>query len=136
MNAPCIDIAQFLSDESALGLTMATNLFYGRFPDNPNECVAVFDNPGDPPMLTLKKETSAYFYSSISVRVRSLEYATGWQQAHNIVEFLHGLSQLNSNDNSTYYAVITAKNDPQVLYWDKNDRVIFFVNFEIQRKPN
>jgi hypothetical protein len=136
MNPTCKDIAQFLNEDTSLGLTLGTDLFYGRMPDGPSNCVAVYDNPGDSPMLTLKKETSNYFYSSINVRVRNTEYANGWEIMYNIVAFLHGLHQQNTPDASSYIGVIKAQNDPQVLYWDKNDRVIFFTHFEVQRKPN
>lgn len=135
MNPACKDIAQFLDEETALGLTLGTDLFYGRMPDSPTNCVAIFDNPGGAPMLTLKKSTSAYFYSSFNVRVRNIAYAEGWGIANDIVTFLHGLNQQNCPDGSSYVGVIKALNDPQVLHWDKNDRVIFFVNFDIQRKP-
>lgn len=135
MNPASKDIADFLNDDTALGLTLATDLFYGRMPDSPDDCITVFDNPGDGPSLTLDKATSDYYYSSVSIRARNTDYATGWAQMFNILEYLHGLGQLNAIDNSSYYGVIKAMNDPQVLYWDENDRVIFFINFEIQRKP-
>jgi hypothetical protein len=136
MNPPCKDIAEFLGDESSLDLTLGTDLFFGRMPDQPNICVCVFDNPGDPPMLTLDKPTSRYFYSSVSVRVRENSYEAGWTKLNDIIAYLHGLNQQNCVDESSYYGLIKALNDPQVLYWDKNDRVVFFSNFEIQRKPN
>jgi hypothetical protein len=136
MNPTCRDIAQIIDEDTPLGLTLGTDLFYGRMPDGPSNCVAVFDNPGDAPMLTLKKATSNYFYSSINVRVRHTEYAAGWAIMQNIVTLLHGLNQQDSPDASCYIGVVKAINDPQVLYWDKNDRVIFFTHFEVQRKPN
>lgn len=136
MNPASKEICQFLEGESSLGLTFGTDLFFGRMPDSPDLCVTVMDNPGEPPMLTYKKGTSNYYYSSVSVRVRSIDYAEGWDLMFSILEYLHGLSELNSTDNSMYYALIRAMNDPQVLYWDDNDRVTFFINFDIQRKPN
>lgn len=136
MNPASKDIAQFLNDNSSLGIVLGTDLFFGRLPDQPDNCVGVFDNPGDPPMLTLDKATSNYFYSSVSVRVRDSDYTTGWQKMWDILTYLHGLGQLNCPDASAYYGVIKAMNDPQVLYWDRNDRAIFFINFNIQRKPN
>lgn len=136
MNPASKDIAELLDADTSLGLTSGTDLFHGRMPDQPDDCVAVLDNPGDPPMLTFDKATSNYYYSSVSVRVRSFDYDTGWGIMFNIMTYLHGLGQLNSVDNTSYYGVIKAMNDPQVLYWDKNDRAIFFINFEVQRKPN
>lgn len=136
MNPASKDIAQLIADETSLGLTLATDLFFGRMPDQPDVCVAILDNPGDPPMLTYDKATSNYYYSSVSVRVRDNDYAAGWTKLFDIMTYLHGLGQLDSVDGSAYYGVIKATNDPQVLYWDENDRVLFFINFDIQRKPN
>ena len=136
MNPASKDIAQYLAGESSLGLVLGTSLFYARMPDSPDDCVTVMDNPGDAPMLTYDKATSNYYYSSVSVRVRNTDYAAGWAVIFAILTFLHGLGQQNSVDASSYYGVVKAMNDPQVLYWDNNDRVTFFINFEIQRKPN
>lgn len=135
MNPACKDIEEFLGAEASLGLTRGVDLFFGRMPDQPSVCVAIMDNPGEPPMLTLTKATSNYYYSSVSVRVRDNGYAAGWGRIFDIVTYLHGLSHIDSPDGSARYGIIRAMNDPQVLYWDKNDRVMFFVNFETQRKP-
>lgn len=135
MNPASQDIANFLAAETPLSLTLATNLFYARMPDQSDFCVTVLDNPGDSPMLTFDKATSNYFFSSVSVQVREVDYAAGWTAMFNILTYLHGLSQTNSIDGTAYYSVIKAMNDPQVLHWDHKGRVIFFVNFEVQRKP-
>lgn len=136
MNPASKDIAQFLNGETALGLTLGTDLSYGRMNNSPEVCVTVLDNPGGAPMLTYDKNTSDYYYSSVCVQVRDVKYADGWSTMYDIVKFLHGLHSLNSIDNATNYALIRAMNDPQVLWWDEKDRVVFFVNFEVQRKPN
>jgi hypothetical protein len=135
MNPPSKDIAELLEAESSLELTLATNLFYGRLPDTPDVCVSVLDNPGDPPMITLQKNTSAYFYSSVCVQIRDVDYTSGWEKAQAILTYLHALNHTNSIDDTATYGVVKAMNDPQLLYWDKNDRVVFFINFETQRKP-
>ena len=135
MNPPSKDIADFLVAEAPLGLAFITNLFFARMNDKVDNCVAVLDNPGDPPMLTYDKATSDYYYSSVCVQVRDADYTTGYTRMFNIMKFLHGLHQLPSVDDSAYYGVVKAMNEPQVLYWDEKERVYFFVNFDIQRKP-
>ena len=134
MNSTATDIATLLDGDTSLGLTIGTDLFTGRMPDQPADCVVVYDNPGDAPMLTYKKATSNYFYSSVSVRIRNTNYTAGWTQIFAILEFLHASSQ--DVIDGTYYALIKAMNDPQVLHWDDNDRVLMFVNFEVQRREN
>ena len=134
MNSTATDIATLLDGDTSLGLTLGTDLFVGRMPDQPANCVVVYDNPGDAPMLTYKKATSNYFYSSVSVRIRNTNYESGWAQMFAILEFLHASSQ--DTIGMTYYALIKAMNDPQVLHWDDNDRVLMVVNFEVQRRDS
>ena len=128
------DITTLLDGDTSLGLTLGTDLFISRMPNQPDDCVVVYDNPGGAPMLTYKKATSNYYYSSVSVRIRNVTYSAGWTQMFDILEFLHASSQ--DVVGTTYYALIKAMNDPQVLHWDDNDRVLMFVNFEVQRRDN
>lgn len=131
MNSAAIDIGTLLDGDASLGLTLGTDLFTGRMPDQPADCVVVYDIPGGAPMLTFKKTTSNYYYSSVSVRIRNTSYESGWSQMFDILAFLHASSE--DVIGGTYYALIRAMNDPQVLHWDDNDRVLMFVNFEVQR---
>jgi hypothetical protein len=132
MNPASKDIVTLLSNQSSLALTLATDLFFSRMPDQPDDCVAIIDNPGGPPLLALKKLTNNYHYSSVSVQVRNTSYSEGWEVINNIWQFLHGHS--DETIDGTYYTLIRAMNDPQVLAYDQNDRVIFLVNFEVQRR--
>lgn len=127
------DIVTILNGESSLGLTEATDLFYARMNDvMPQDSVVVIDTPGGPPQLTTQKNTSNYYYSGVSVQVRNSDYDTGYNLLFQILEFLHAQSQITVG--TTYYALIKATNDPQLLHYDENDRPVFFVNFEVQRR--
>lgn len=134
MNAASKDTATLLASTSSLGLTLATDLFYSRMPDQPDDCVAIIDNPGDAPMLGLKKLSNNYHYSSVSIQVRNTDHDTGWGIINDIFQFLHGHS--NATIDSTYYALFRAMADPQVLAYDENERIIFMVNFEVQRRSS
>ncbi len=134
MNSSSKDIANMLANESSLDLTLGTSLFPYIMPEIPQNVVTVFDNPGEGPMLTLSKTESRYYYPSVSVWVRNIDYNTGYGIMLAILQFLHGTSKVVVN--STYYALITAKNDPQLLHYDEINRPIFIVNFEIQRREN
>lgn len=134
MNPASKDITTLLQGESSLGLTFATNLFFSRMPDKPDDCVAVFDNPGSPPMLTYQPLLKNYFYSSVTVWVRNTDYSSAWSLLHNIVNFLHGLGNLDVGD--THYSIIKALGDPQLLHWDEGQRAVLIVNFSIQRRSN
>ena len=136
MNPAGKDIASILEDQSSLGLTLATDLFYGRLIDGDgfDNIVAVVDNPGDAPQLTLQKDTSGYKYSSVSIYVRNVDYDDGYAVIDSIVDYLHGLSGIV--ESGTLYTLVRAMADPQVLEYDENDRVVFMVNFEVQRRVN
>jgi hypothetical protein len=138
MNSTAKDIATLLDGDSSLGLTLGTDLFYSRRPTEPaggeDNVVTVYDNPGSPPLLTYQKSTSNYFFSSVTVQVRNQDYDTGYAIMDSILTFLHASSNIVIG--TTYYALIRALNDPQVLKWDDNDRVIFFINFEVQRRED
>ncbi len=131
MNAPSVDIRDMLEDVSALGLTFADNLFIGKEPAEPDDCVTIFDTPGFPPLLTLDGD-GGYYYPSINIRVRSKSYVTGWDLANDILLVLHGKE--HETWNATLYTVIYCSSGPTLLDWDENKRVRFIINFNLQRR--
>jgi len=119
-----------IDGESSLGLTFATDLFVGKEPSTPENCVTIFENPSFPPYLGLTD--TGYFYSSVQIRVRNKDYQTGYDLARDIMTSLHG--RANETWNGTLYTVIRASGEPALLDWDANDRCRFTINFEIQRR--
>lgn len=130
MNVVSEDIKDMLVADS-LGLTFADNLFIGREPTVPKNCVTIFDTPGFPPQLTLKQGED-YFYPSIQIRVRNTDYRTGWNLIKDIMTSLHG--RANETWNETLYTVIYCSSGPALLDWDENNRARFIVNFNLQRR--
>jgi len=106
-------------------------LFVGREPATPDNCVVVFDIPGSSPLLTLERG-EAYYYPGVQVRVRNINYLTGWALIHDIQALLHGVH--GEIWNSTTYDLIKAMNNPFLLDWDENDRARFICDFNISRK--
>jgi hypothetical protein len=132
MNAPSIDIVAMLEDESVLGLTFTENLFIGKEPAKPDDCVIVFDTGGLPPQLTLGDQ--GYEFPSVNIRVRSRDYQTGWNLIDDIKTLLHGRAHETWND--TLYTVIYCASGPVHLDWDENSRARFVVNFDMQRRES
>ena len=133
MNAPSIDIVEMIEaygDSSGIDLTFATNLFIGKEPSTPKNCVTVYDTPGFPPYLGL--DTIGYEYPSIQIRVRNTSYVTGWNLINSIKDALHGKSHETWND--TLYTVIYCSSGPALLDWDDNGNCRFIVNFNLQRR--
>lgn len=130
MNPTSEDIKDLLEGESSLGLVFETNLFIGREPAEPADCVTIFDTPGRPQQLTLTQGEN-YFYPSIQIRVRNSEYLDGWDIIHAIRNFLHGKN--HETVNGTDYNLIKCSIEPAMLGWDENNRVWFVTTFDIQR---
>lgn len=132
MNAASKDIADLLAGESSLGLVFAENLFTARQPDAPSDCVTIYDRPNKQPMLTMSKAESRYYFSGVVVRVRNIDFSAAWALSFQILQFLHGTSQVTVN--GTSYQLIQALSDPQLLEWDENNRAVVITSYDIQRK--
>jgi len=132
MNSVAQDIKDMLEAESSLGLTFATDLFVGREPAEPNDCVTIFDTPGGAPIATLEGGNDNYYYSAAQIRVRNTSYTAAWALMNEIRDSLHG--RANETWNGTLYTVILAANDPFILDWDENQRIRLIVNFNLQRR--
>jgi hypothetical protein len=136
MNAPSVDIRHILEakDDSSgsYDLEFATNLFIGREPSAPKNCVTIYDTSGYPPYLGLGGDTG-YEYPSVQIRVRNASYINGWNMINDIKDALHGRHQ--ETWNGTLYSVIYCTSDPALLDWDDNGNVRFVCNFNIQRRP-
>jgi hypothetical protein len=131
MNASSVDIAEILQEESALGLTLATNLYIGKEPNpEPANCVIIFDTYGQTPQLNLTDQ--GYEYPSIQIRVRNVSYVTGWNMIESIKLLLHGMGQVTYN--GAYYSMISCAYGPGLLDWDENSRARFICNFNLQRR--
>ena len=129
MSLPTDNIKDILVSES--GLTFATDLFIGRMPESPHDCVVLFDTPGRGPQAFSSQQTDSYDYAAFQLRVRNTAYNTGFALIQGYVKTLHNRG--NEMVGSDYVSVITALDSPFLLEWDENDRAVIAVNFEIQR---
>ncbi len=103
---------------------LSKDMFLGLMPDQPDNCIALFEYAGSPPDLHWNGE-----YPGLQVRVRNKSYAAGREKIQRIYELLHGLH--NQILSGTRYLLIKARGSPEVLKRDNNNRVELFVNFEI-----
>ena len=116
------EIGAYLATKS-IG-TVGTDIFLGLMPDQPDNCIALFEYAGSPPDLHWAGE-----YPGLQVRVRNKSYAAGRAKIEEVVTELHGAHELTLN--GTRYLLIKARGSPEVLKRDNNNRVELFVNFEI-----
>jgi len=134
MNPTSKDICALLAAESDFGLTFGEDLFAGKEPATPDDCVTIFDIPGDAPLLTLdgKDAAGAFYNPSIQVRARNNDYLIGWELIHDIQFFLHGLNDFT--EGGATYLLIKSVDEPALLDWDENNRARFIATFSIQRR--
>ena len=132
MNAVSVDVADMLVADSGLGLTTGTNLFVGKEPTGPKNVVTIYDTYGFPPQVTLAGKGEDYYYPSFQIRVRNIDYRTGYNLAHDIMVSLHNRASEVWND--TLYTVITCISDVSLMDWDDNGLCRFIVNFNAQRR--
>lgn len=109
--------------------TVGTDIFLGLMPDQPDNCIALFEYAGSPPDLHWKGE-----YPGLQVRVRNKSYAAGRAKIEEVVTELHGAHELTLN--GTRYLLIKARGSPEVLKRDASNRVELFVNFEIIKESD
>lgn len=130
MNAPSEDIKDMLEADSSIALELGTDLFVGKEPATPRNCVTIFDTIGYPPSLGLTDQ--GYEYPSIHIRVRNKDYRVGWALIHSIKDSLHGRS--HQTWNGALYTVIYCSSGPALLDWDDNGNARFIINFNLQRR--
>mgnify|MGYP001334878852 FL=1 len=104
--------------------TVETDIFLGLMPDQPDNCIALFEYAGSPPDLHWNGE-----YPGLQVRVRNKSYAAARTKIGEAMTALHGLHEQTLS--GTRYLLIKARGSPEVLKRDNNNRVELFVNFEI-----
>lgn len=107
--------------------TLGADIFLGLMPDQPDNCIALFEYAGSPPDLHWEGE-----YPGLQVRVRNKSYAAGRAKIKEVVTELHGAHELTLN--GTRYLLIKARGSPEVLKRDANNRIELFVNFEIMKE--
>jgi hypothetical protein len=116
------EIGAYLATKS-IG-TVGTDIFLGLMPDEPDNCVALFEYAGSPPDLHWNGE-----YPGLQVRVRNKSYAAARTKIGEVIAELHGLHEQDLS--GTRYLLIKARGSPEILKRDNNNRVELFVNFEI-----
>jgi len=91
----------------------------GSMPDQPDNCIALFEYAGSPPDLHWPGE-----YPGLQVRVRNTGYAAGRAKIGEIMKELHGVHETTLS--GTRYLLIKARGSPEVLKRDASDRVEFY----------
>lgn len=120
------DIANYIIDEGVqigtTDLALGTNLFKGYLPDDPDDCVAIFDTGGIEPDQELPVGDPTF-----QVLVRSSDYEKAFNCIQSIATLLH--QKRNLTIESTYYYFIYLMGEPGHIGRDTSNRDEFSVNF-------
>lgn len=119
-------ITDLLEGDSSLGLSFGENLFIGREPSLPKQLVVIWGTPGAPPQMTM--DGKDIYRDSFQVMIRTLDYETGFSQAYDIRDYLHGINHQVAGDRRVL--LIRLENGPFPLEWAENILKIV-MNFEI-----
>ena len=113
--------------------TLATDLFLGEMPSEPDTCVVVHEYEGGPPVhfMGIAAGTAIWEQPRVQVMTRSKSYATARSKAKDAFNKLDGHSGTLSG---TEYGYIRALGSPGLLGKDGNDRVLVVCNFEVVKK--
>lgn len=126
------DIGTYLQTEVG-SLTLGTNLFLGRLPDDPDTCVSVYEYGGDAPVNTMGSDAMPPVEQP---RIQLLTRAAGYSSARTLALSCWTAieSVLNESLSGTRYHRITANQSPFPLERDSQDRVLFAQNFRVQKE--
>lgn len=131
MNPVSLDMKDLIEAESELSLEYARNLFIGTEPNEPDNCVTIYDTGGLDPQLTYDRE-EGFFYDRFQLRVRNRHYLEGVSLARDLMNALHGRG--HEEMNGTEYELIRCVGSPSFIGRDEKGRLLFVVNFEAQRR--
>lgn len=122
----CIMLQEAISE-----LRVGENLFSGKMPAKPDNCVAVLDIPSEMPVIYLDGAVKELF-AGAQVRVRDVSYQKGWELINRVLFALHGIN--NVEVEGVKYKVIRATINPFLLEVDENNRNIFVCSFKIYKQ--
>lgn len=134
------EIATYL-DAQVASLTAATNLFAGQMPDAPDTAVCLHHRPGAP-VYHLGAEDGVpqvpvYENHRLQIEVRAANAATAYTDAESLANEICGLLTLiNVTLSGARYLLIEPTTLPAPTEEDKQGRITFVINFQIQREPH
>lgn len=103
-------------------------IFIGAEPDGPDNCITLYDSPGEPPNPKFLLE-----YPRFYARIRSRHYEQGFAKAEELKSALLGLPSQNIDD--IRYDGIYVVVDTHFLQADKANRKIFVNTWRTIREP-
>lgn len=119
------DIATYLQ-AGGVG-TIGTDLFKGELPPDPDNCVAIYEYAGQPPLVSVNIDRPG-----LQVRVRNQGYAQARAKIEQVYLLLHALA--NTTLSGERYLIIRAVQSPFSMGRDSNNLLELVQNFIIMKE--
>jgi hypothetical protein len=130
MHSPSKDITRLIQ-QNLLGLS-GNSLFIGKEPAQPNNCITVYDMGGG-----VQDAKFAVDEDFVQIRVRDVNYTTGYDKMSAIkllLEGLNGFADVSVEPVSSEIVGIWVESQIAFLKSDENGRNIFTMTLKIVRK--
>ncbi len=124
------DIAVYISDNTAL--TLSTDLFIGRLPEQPDSATRVADTAGIPPQAHMGSGASPISRPRVQIMTRDYSWATGRATIQTIHDLLDAVS--DEVMSGTRYLRLASLQDPFYMGPDDFDRERFVVNVDVWKE--
>lgn len=126
-----VEVANFVA--TACSLTVGTDLFMGRLPDNPDACGAVFEYQGKAGDYVLGSADPILEHPRVQIAFRGdpFDYETPRDLAETAYQAAAALAHQTLT--STRYLVMEPLQPPFLLKNDKNDRPVIAFNCQISK---
>lgn len=113
---------------SAVTLTLGTNLFLGRMPDDPDTCVAVYQTTGQAPTDVYGADSSPPLENvGLMVHTRAASYSTCESLAVDVMKTASKV--INESLSGVRWLKVVPNQSPFALVRDDRDRMLFSCNF-------
>ncbi len=110
----------------AQGIAIATNVFLDSMPDEPNNCITIYEYPGKPGYVSMTNR-------NVQISLRNSAYSTGKTLINSIRNLLDDKNpEQIITLNVSRKAVFRALQEPFKLRIDSKKRVIFACNFSVR----
>lgn len=131
MNAPCVDLAQYLAALGGIGAIGASSgwaISQGREPAEPDNTITIYDTGGTDPFVDAEM-----YEPTVQVRVRANSYVAAYAKIQEVAQALIVPTARDIND--AHYVGIWQVGGVVSLGNDANNRTRLVVNFKMKRHP-
>lgn len=126
------DVAYFLALH-AIGI-VATDLFAGRMPDQPDVCMVIAETGGRDPLMVMGSDTINVERPGFQVHIRDTSYAAGEARAYAVFALLEGITEaplVSGTPSGATYKLIHASQSPHHIGLDDQQRHLWVQNFSV-----